>query len=66
MDNNTIKTTSLRLTDEDVHQVEEARRILATNKGMKIKVADVLRTALYFFVEQKKAEKKQGNKPTLK
>jgi muramoyltetrapeptide carboxypeptidase LdcA involved in peptidoglycan recycling len=57
------KVTSLALTDEDRRTVEKAKKILET-KGMKVTLADTLKAALYFFVEQKEAEK--SVKPTSK
>jgi ADP-ribosylglycohydrolase len=51
-----LKTTSLKLTEEDRRTVEKARKIL-TQKGMSVTITDTLKAALYFFVESKEAEK---------
>ena len=58
------QVTSLALTDEDRRQIEKAKKILAT-KGMKVTLADAIKAALYFFVEQKEAEK-SVKQPTQK
>ena len=58
------KVTSLKLTKEDRQMVEKAKKILST-KGITITLADTLKAALYFFVEQKEADK-SGNTPTPK
>lgn len=63
MPDNTQLTTSLRLTEEDKEQLAKAKKIIS-RKGLKVKTADALRAALYFFVEQKEAEK--PGKPTPK
>ena len=63
MTDNTQLTTSLRLTEEDKEQLAKAKKLIA-RKGFKVKTADALRAALYFFVEMKEAEK--SVKPTQK
>jgi len=63
MTDNTQLTTSLRLTEEDKEQLAKAKKIIS-RKGLKVKTADALRAALYFFVETKEAEK--SDKPTQK
>lgn len=54
---------SIRLSKEDNEQLAKAKKIIGY-KGIKVKTAEALRAALYFFVEHKEAEK--SDKPTQK
>jgi len=58
-----LKTTSLKLTEEDHLTVEKAKKLIS-KKGMRVSLTDTWKAALYFFVETKEAEK--SVKPTQK
>lgn len=64
MTDKSARVTSLKLTEEDRRAIEKAKKILAP-KGMRVSLADALRAALHFYVEQKEADK-SGNTPAPK
>jgi len=61
----TDQPTSIRLSEEDKAKIAKAKKHIPVPRKVKLTAADVLREALYFFVDAKEAEK-SVDKPTPK